>query len=102
LCTASGGCRAIRRARARQGHAEGAAAGEAYKAKLASANERDRLAVDLAVKEIAKPRRTHPPGLDGEVEVRSALALFGYEAALGAEGDGQDALVLGEIAARRT
>jgi hypothetical protein len=52
LCTASGGCRALRRARARQGHAEGAAAGEAYKAKLASANERDRLAVDPAVKKI--------------------------------------------------
>src|SRR5690349_15262849 len=51
---------------------------------------------------VQKPRRTDPPGLDGEVKVRFAPALFGHETTLGTESNGQDALVLGCVAASRT
>src|SRR5262245_33486458 len=56
----------------------------------------------MDVLDAQKPRPTHPPGLDAEVKVRSALALFGHEGALGAERDGQDALVLGSVESRGT
>src|SRR5262245_15734826 len=47
------------------------------------------------------PAEGFPPGFDGETSVRAAL-FAGREGALGAEHDGQDAVVLGRVGAGRT